>query len=77
MSHSTRNPATGFPWGFGPRTNQSDVDRGASDLRPSGWWEEYRCGCVSELVPRKRDLLGYCGTHGDDPTRRSPHRHYK
>lgn len=37
-----------------------------------GWFEEYRCGCVSEVVKRKRDLLGYCGKHGED--RRHVHR---
>lgn len=37
-----------------------------------GWWEEYKCGCVSETVPRKKDLLGYCKHHGDD--RRAIHR---
>ena len=31
----------------------------------AGWWEEYRCGCVSKTVRRKKDLLGYCGQHGD------------
>jgi hypothetical protein len=31
-----------------------------------GWLEEYRCGCVSEYVERKRDLLGYCKHHGED-----------
>ena len=30
------------------------------------WFEEYTCGCVSEDVPRKSDLPGYCGTHGGD-----------
>ena len=30
------------------------------------WFEEYRCGCVSEIVDRKKDLLGYCGLHGED-----------
>lgn len=29
------------------------------------WWEEYRCGCVSPVTPRKRDLLGYCSKHGE------------
>jgi hypothetical protein len=30
-----------------------------------GWFEEYRtCGCISETVKRKRDLLGYCAKHG-------------
>ena len=31
-----------------------------------GWWEEYSCGCTSDTVKRKRDLLGYCGKHGGD-----------
>jgi hypothetical protein len=31
-----------------------------------GWFEEYRCGCVSGVVKRKKDLIGYCGTHGDN-----------
>lgn len=31
----------------------------------SGWWEEYRCGCVSKTEKWKKDLLGYCATHGD------------
>lgn len=31
-----------------------------------GWFEEYRCGCVSETATTKKDLLGYCGKHGDD-----------
>ena len=36
-------------------------------MRVLGWWEEYDfCGCVSEVVPHKRDLLGYCGRHGGD-----------
>ncbi len=39
-----------------------------------GWYEEYRCGCVSDTVRRKRELLGYCGKHGDERTARSPHR---
>lgn len=30
------------------------------------WWEEYRCGCVSEEVTRKADMLGYCRYHGED-----------
>jgi hypothetical protein len=34
--------------------------------RKSGWFEEYRCGCVSGNVVRRRDLLGYCPTHGED-----------
>ena len=36
------------------------------DRKVIGWWEEYACGCVSETVKRKRDLLGYCGIHGAD-----------
>lgn len=31
-----------------------------------GYYEFYRCGCVSETVPTKRELLGYCPTHGED-----------
>lgn len=31
-----------------------------------GWFEVYRCGCISDTVRRKRDLLGYCPKHGDD-----------
>lgn len=41
------------------------------------WWEEYRCGCVSDAVPRKRDLSGYCPTHGESsrgPQRETPRR---
>lgn len=29
------------------------------------YYEEYRCGCVSP-AGTKRDLPGYCPTHGDD-----------
>jgi hypothetical protein len=32
----------------------------------SRWWEEYKCGCVSDPTSRKRDLPGYCPKHGDD-----------
>lgn len=38
----------------------------------AGWWEEYGCGCVSDTVRRKKDLLGYCKYHGND--RRRIHR---
>lgn len=31
----------------------------------NGWFEEYGCGCMSNVVRRKADLLGYCGKHGD------------
>lgn len=37
-----------------------------------GWFEEYRCGCVSDTAKRKRDLLGYCGKHGDSARRTLP-----
>lgn len=37
-----------------------------------GWWEEYKCGCVSETVKHKKDLLGYCKFHGDDRRRIYP-----
>jgi hypothetical protein len=30
------------------------------------WFEDYSCGCVSESVERKRDLLGYCAVHGNE-----------
>lgn len=31
----------------------------------SGWWEDYRCGCVSKVVKFKKDLVGYCARHGE------------
>lgn len=36
--------------------------------RPStgGWWEEYKCGCVSKTVRTKKELRGYCPKHGAD-----------
>ena len=34
-------------------------------FRPVGWWEDYRCGCVSPTSKVKRDLPGYCPKHGD------------
>lgn len=34
-----------------------------------GWWEEYECGCTSETVRLKRELLGYCRFHGDSRRR--------
>lgn len=36
------------------------------------WFEEYACGCVSSLVKKKSDLLGYCGKHGS--SRRHAHK---
>ena len=30
------------------------------------WFEAYSCGCVSAYERRKKDLLGYCGKHGDE-----------
>ena len=30
------------------------------------YFEEYKCGCVSKIVRTKKDLVGYCGKHGDD-----------
>jgi len=32
------------------------------------WIEEYNCGC-SQVENRKKDLLGYCGIHGDERKR--------
>ena len=40
-----------------------------------GWWEEYRCGCISNTVRTKKELLGYCPKHGDDF--RHQHKDYK
>src|SRR6266478_5426683 len=40
--------------------------RSAGYPKIRGWFEDYRCGCVSETVRTKRELLGYCGQHGDD-----------
>jgi hypothetical protein len=37
-----------------------------------GWWEDYACGCVSETVARKKDLVGYCPVHGEDRRRAWP-----
>ena len=47
------------------------VDKGVGSIglvRPRllGWWEEYRCGCVSATVKHKRELVGYCAQHGED-----------
>ena len=49
-----------------------------SDKEPKvGWFEHYRCGCVSEIVRTKKELAGYCGKHGDNrmeaPFRVHPH----
>lgn len=32
------------------------------------WIEEYNCGC-SQVEDRKKDLLGYCGIHGNERKR--------
>jgi hypothetical protein len=34
--------------------------------RMIGYFEEYACGCVSDTEKRRKDLLGYCATHGAD-----------
>ncbi len=31
-----------------------------------GYFEEYRCGCVSSVVKSQKQLLGYCPKHGAD-----------
>lgn len=36
------------------------------EMSQTGWFEEYRCGCVSPMVTAKRDLPGYCPRHGDN-----------
>ena len=48
--------------------NRRSPASGGSARRPKvkGWWEEYRCGCVSETAVRKKDLVGYCGKHGEN-----------
>lgn len=60
------------------------LPRSEAEPKRIGWFEEYRCGCVSETEKHKSDLLGYCGRHGDSrrhihqeidwvlPTRRPP-----
>lgn len=39
------------------------------EARRMKYFEEYRCGCVSESVRRKKDLLGYCAKHGEERIR--------
>lgn len=29
------------------------------------WFEEYSCGCISNIKRVKSELLGYCATHGN------------
>lgn len=38
-----------------------------------GWYEEYTCGCTSDTEDRKKDLPGYCPTHGTDRRYIHPH----
>jgi len=35
-------------------------------MKITGYFEHYKCGCVSKTVKYKKDLLGYCGVHGAD-----------
>lgn len=45
----------------------SDTDERKGKIpKRIGWWEEYRCGCTGQTEKFKKDLLGYCATHGDD-----------
>lgn len=44
---------------------ESDSVKRVSRPRVRGYFEDYACGCVSEIVRYKKDLLGYCGQHGD------------
>lgn len=30
------------------------------------WMQEFKCGCT-DVQDKRQQLLGYCGTHGDDP----------
>lgn len=41
------------------------------EQNPRLWFEEYACGCVSELMPFRK-LLGYCSTHGAERRHRYP-----
>lgn len=41
--------------------------------RVLGYFEDYECGCTSELVRYKKDLLGYCADHGSDRRNVWPH----
>jgi len=34
------------------------------NMKVIGWWEDYTCGCTSETVRYKKDLVGYCPAHG-------------
>jgi len=43
-----------------------DICGSKKGSKMNGWWEEYKCGCTSETVKRKVDLLGYCPQHGED-----------
>ncbi len=38
----------------------------ARRVRVRGYFEEYACGCVSQIVRYKKDLVGYCAKHGSD-----------
>lgn len=50
-----------------PKKNRAVTGDGSIGLvRLLGWWEEYRCGCVSETERYKKDLLGYCSKHGEN-----------
>lgn len=58
-------------WGFNggvnmtkePRANEFSVERLVS--QKGKWLEEYGCGCT--LVTKyKKELIGYCGIHGQD-----------
>lgn len=35
-------------------------------VRQMGWFAEYRCGCVSDYSRLKKEVLGYCPTHGEN-----------
>lgn len=62
-----------IPWTppYEPSTGPQQTSRGCvlEGIKTSkliGWWEEYKCGCVSKTVRFKKDLLGYCAIHGED-----------
>lgn len=37
--------------------------------RTVGWWEEYSCGCISELSAKRKNLAKYCPKQGNSRRR--------
>lgn len=55
------------PWqGWKNERFQSQREKKPNRKPPQTVWvETYNCGCEME-ASRKKDLLGYCGIHGED-----------